>query len=207
MKKLIFIFFLFGFVNGSTAQVDSNEMNLISEDLDLEMFEGKYTFYVDTLVRKNGISFYGITPFTSGFSFCFFIKNNSILEVKKFPSGMSKMPYQFDFFLSKNKNLFLKTYWYGDGTTSSSFVFYLLEVKEEAIDVIFSDIIFLQNKFENKEGNYNSFSISETMNNIIIQKKVNDPKQFININIDLDLNFPIPNIRKDISIKETFLKN
>ncbi|MFK7774940.1 MAG: hypothetical protein AB8F94_22565 [Saprospiraceae bacterium] len=84
MKKLIVILFLFGSINNSISQVDSNEMNLISKDLDLEMFEGKYTFYVDTLVRKKGISFYGITPFTSGFSFCFFIKNDSILEVKKF---------------------------------------------------------------------------------------------------------------------------
>ena len=207
MKKLIIVFSLLGIITYSSAQVDSIAMNLISEDLGLEIFEGNYTFYIDSFLKRNEFSFYAITPFTSGFSFCYFIKNDSIIEINKFPHGMNRMPFHFEFILSKNQNLFLKTYWYGDGTTSSSIAIYLLEIKEDDIEIVFSDLIYYQSKIENEKNNYNSFSIFENMNNIIIQKKTNDPKQFIHLLTGFDLNLPLPNKSKNIKIEEIFLPN
>ena len=188
IRVVLMLVIIMGLSCPAFSQTDSVKLNLIAEDLELEKYDNKHTFYVDTVVNLGGYSFYGTTPFVSSYSFCTVFKNDSIVANNFFPGDMNRMPYSFKLYSNGDRD-YLSTYWYGDGTTSSSVNIYLFEVRFNSINLVYDDVIYYEDKSTNKVSQVNSYTIFSDGNELIIRKFYNDQRdvEFLNNRFELPL--------------------
>lgn len=200
MRLIFFFIIISGLGKQSFSQINSTRMNLIGHYLELEKYENEHTFYVDTIIKINDYSLYGVTPFTSSYSFCVIFKNDSILKNSPFPINMNKMPYSFNTYSCGEKK-YISTYWYGDGTTSSSINLYLIEIKSDEIRNVYTGPIYLENKKTNKITDINSYTIITDEYELIVRKFSNDQKNLKELVRRFELSVEIPKTEQ-VSEKE-----
>ena len=201
MTKIILIFVITTSLF-SYGQKDSLRKIYVSNYLELEMFEGKHTYVIDTIIKINSISIYCVTPFTSEFSFCiFFDKNDSIVELKDFPSTMNRIPYDFMY----QGNGYFSVKWMGSGTTSISIGYYIIKISRESISVVYKDMVYFFDK-ENGSSYFNSFKLFIKNKEVFIEKTFDDCTDLLTImkKYHLKLEFEI---KKESYIEEYYLED
>lgn len=200
--KVIFWFLMVVFFQlNSFAQKDSIKMDLISEYLDLNKYNNEYTFYIDTVLELDMYSIYGITPFVSSYSFCIFFKRDSIINCEGFPNDMSKMPYSFRSLQTHDNKKFVLVYWYGDGTTSATIDFFLLEFKEEGIVLSYADFVYHENKILGTTT-VNSYFVDLNSGGVIIKKYCNDHSEFNILKEQFEIPIIYESTNQNIEIEE-----
>lgn len=174
MKKITLLFALIIIVFACFSQ-DSLRLELIAQDLEQEKFQGKHTFFVDTLIEVRNFKIYGVTPFASGFSFCYiFDSDDSMIKYSGFPQGMNRIYYKFEIYETESKD-FIVTYWLGGGTISTSLYLSVYSISE-SVRVAYGDLVYNRNKFDNEElFDLNSFQFEVEDDKLIIVKKVSSP--------------------------------
>ena len=188
MKIILFNVFLI-FSNNLFSQIDSSKMELMSNYLKIDKYNSKYDIYVDTVFKINDYTIYSISPNMSVFSYCIVFKKDSIIHIDNFDANMSKMIYSFNTYKTSKNKIFIKTQYYGDGTSESRISMILLELNDYFVDVVFQDNIYWLDKQSKQSMVSNSFQIIENGEKLIVKKKhnCNDDIYYFNDKFELKL--------------------
>lgn len=186
MKHLTFIFLFTCSIFYSIGQEDSLRYESISAYLELEKFDDQHTFYVDTIVSVQDFSFYGVTPFATGFSFGIIFLGDSIVECEGFPNGMNKVPFLFELQSAQNGD-YVSCIVYSDGTSQSSLSWHVLRVAGNRVEQVFAGTIYALDKTDPTNCEYNCFEFSANGDRDLIIESNNCADQAMDIARNFDL--------------------